>query len=105
MVHGRGVPSGQAYQDSIAILYALTFTIKMSKMGANKPQGYFEYVVPPLEGLWWCEEGQFELDKPEKWCWISMLRQPEFVSPKIFQWAVEECKEKKPELIVDLASV
>lgn len=104
-VNGKGGPQNEEYQNAISILYGLTFTIKMSKMGGNQPPGYFEYVVPPLEGLWWCEDGGFDFEKRDLWRWTSMIRQPEFVTPEVFGWAVGECKRKKPELDVSLAKL
>jgi len=97
-VDGAGDPNSEAYQQAIGILYGLTFTIKMSKMSGNQPPGYYEYVVPPLEGLWWVSGGAFSFDQRENWLWTSMIRQPEFVTPAVFDWAVEECGRKKPEL-------
>jgi hypothetical protein len=101
MVDGAGDPNSEGYQQAIGILYGLTFTIKMSKMSGKQPSGYYEYVVPPLEGLWWIAGGAFSFDQRRNWLWTSMIRQPEFVTPAVFDWAVEECGRKKPEL--DLA--
>ncbi|WP_246147119.1 GyrI-like domain-containing protein [Bacillus massilioanorexius] len=76
----------------------------MSKMSGKPPIGYFEYTVPPLEGLWWFEDQQ-ELDfsMKDRFCWTSMIRQPEFVTEEVFNWAIEEVKRKKPELDVSKA--
>ena len=101
MVDGRGNPNqeGGSYQQAVALLYALSYTIKMSKMGGNPPEGYFEYVVPPLEGLWWlADETDFDFSNKEKYCWTAMIRQPEFVTPQLFEWAYGEALKKKPEL-------
>lgn len=103
MVDGQGDPNGQQYQTAVSILYALTFTIKMSKMGGRQPQGYFEYVVPPLEGLWSISGGAFDFRQRDNWIWTSIIRQPEFVDAAEFAWAVEECRKKKPELDVSKA--
>lgn len=103
MVDGKGAPEGEEYQNAVEALYALTFTIKMSKMGGMQPEGYFEYVVPPLEGLWYGDKERFETNRREEWLWTSMIRQPEFVTENVFRWAVEECRKKKPE--VDLTGV
>ena len=95
MVEGTGNPNDKdgEYQKAMQILYGLSFTIKMSKMGENKIDGYFEYVVPPLEGLWW-QEGIKGIDysSKETFKWISMIRQPEFVTKEVFEWAVTELK-------------
>jgi hypothetical protein len=100
-VDGRGEPGGEAYQNALNALYGLSFTIKMSKMGDAAIPGYFEYVVPPLEGLWWSPGGSLDLSAPKStWCWTSMIRQPEFVTEEVFCWAVEECRKKKPEVDV-----
>ncbi|MBS7007804.1 GyrI-like domain-containing protein [Anaerostipes sp.] len=101
MVDGKGEPGGSHYQQAMELLYAFSFTIKMSKMGKDKPEGYFEYVVPPLEGLWWTKDGMFVLDTPrEEWLWTSMIRQPEFVTEAVFEWAKKEISVKKPGLDV-----
>lgn len=98
MVDGTGEPQGASYQAAMQILYALSFTIKMSKL-KKAPEGYFEYVVPPLEGLWWSPEGKLDLSQPKsKWCWTSMIRQPEFVTEQVYQEALEQCRLKKTDL-------
>lgn len=107
MVDGKGdpnLPDGE-YTAAVELLYALTYTIKMSKMSGSAPAGYFEYVVPPLEGLWWYEDGggfTFEKSKSQ-FCWTSMIRQPEFVTPDIFTAACAAAAKKKPGLDVSLA--
>ncbi len=103
-VDGKGDPNhNMSYQEAIELLYGLSYTIKMSYKNGNEPKGYFEYVVPPLEGLWWIEEGLFDLNKRNNWLWTSMIRQPEFVNEEIFNWACEQLKIKKPALNVDRA--
>ncbi len=97
-VRGKGDPNeeGGAYKQSIGLLYGIAFTIKMSKMGDHRMKGYFDYVVPPLEGLWW-QEGVRGVDYSRKqdFCWISMIRLPEFVTEEEFDWAVAEAASKK----------
>ena len=97
-VRGKGNPNeeGGAYKQSIGLLYGIAFTIKMSKMGDHRIDGYFEYVVPPLEGLWW-QEGTEGIDysRKEDFEWISMIRLPEFVTKEEFDWAIREAEEKK----------
>ena len=97
MIDGKGDPNDEAYANAVSALYAMSYTIKMSKNGEHKPKGYFEYVVPPLEGLWWTD-GPFELFERSDWLWTSMIRQPEFVTQEIVTWALETCKKKKPEI-------
>lgn len=98
MVRGKGNPNSEKgeYQEAMSILYGLSFTIKMSKMGNNKIDGYFEYVVPPLEGFWWQENmhGVNYADK-DSFNWISVIRLPDFVNQKDFEWAVETATKKK----------
>ena len=94
MVEGEGAPQDQKYQNAVPLLYALSYTIKMK--GKSFP-GYFDYTVFPLEGLWWCEGGTFDFNIRDNWRWISMIRQPEFVTPDIFKWAVELTQKKKPD--------
>ena len=97
-VRGRGDPNeeGGAYRQALGMLYAVAFTIKMSRLGKHKPEGYFDYVVPPLEGLWW-QEGVQGVDYARKadFQWISLIRLPEFVTREVFQWAVQEASAKK----------
>lgn len=98
MVDGKGNPNEKMgnYQRAVELLYALSYTIKMSKMGKSVPEGYFEYVVPPLEGLWWFENGaSFDFTQKEQFCWTVMIRQPDFVTDAVFSWAFAEVKEKK----------
>lgn len=102
MVDGKGNPNtSEEYKRAMEILYGLSFTIKMSKMNGNQPEGYFEYVVPPLEGLWWTEGEKFDginNKNKDEFHWISMIRQPEFVTEEVFNWATVELKKKKPYL-------
>lgn len=97
-VRGQGDPNeeGGTYKQAIGMLYAVAFTIKMSKMGKHKLEGYFDYVVPPLEGLWW-QDGIQGVDYTRKkyFQWISLIRLPEFVTKEAFEWAVREATEKK----------
>ena len=97
-VRGKGNPNeeGGAYKRSIELLYGIAYTIKMSKMGDHRIDGYFDYVVPPLEGLWW-QEGTNGIDyaRKEDFEWISMIRLPEFVTEAEFAWAVAAASEKK----------
>lgn len=97
-VRGKGDPNeeGGSYKESIGLLYGIAYTIKMSKLGDHRIEGYFDYVVPPLEGLWW-QEGVEGIDysRKEEFEWISMIRLPEFVTEDEFHWAVAEATEKK----------
>lgn len=103
MVDGKGAPEGEEYPQAMQALYSLSFTIKMSKMGGKQPDGYFEYVVPPLEGLWYGDKGSFEQNDRDAWLWTSMIRQPEFVTQEVFDWAVAQCRAKKPDTDVSKA--
>ena len=92
-VRGAGDPNQKdgAYQAAIAVLYAVAFTLKMSKMTDHRIDGYFDYVVPPLEGFW-------QIDDPAdkaSYRWISVIRLPDFVTVDDFDWAVEEAARKK----------
>ena len=98
MVEGCGDPNEPdgAYQQALQLLYGLSFTISMSGKGGYAPEGYFPYVVPPLEGLWWMREGGMpDFVHKERFCWISMIRQPEFVTQEVFSWAQEQVLHKK----------
>ena len=97
-VRGKGDPNveGGAYQQSIGLLYAVAYTIKMSKKGDHRMAGYFDFVVPPLEGFWW-QEGVSGMDygRKEAFHFISLIRLPDFVTREEFQWAVAEATRKK----------
>ena len=97
-VRGSGDPNEEDgdYKKAIGLLYAIAFTIKMSKKGDHKIEGYFDYVVPPLEGFWW-QDGVAGIDyaHKESFNWISVIRLPDFVTEEDFRWAVNEAAEKK----------
>ena len=97
-VRGKGDPNaeGGEYKESIGLLYGIAFTIKMSKMGDHRIDGYFDYVVPPLEGFWW-QQGVTGIDynHKENFEWISVIRLPDFVTKEEFEWAKEEAAKKK----------
>ena len=97
-VRGKGDPNaeGGEYKQAIGLLYGVAFTIKMSKKGGRNIEGFFDYVVPPLEGFWW-QEGAAGVDyaHKENFRWISVIRLPDFVTEEDFDWAVTEASRKK----------
>ena len=97
-VRGKGNPNeeGGAYQQAISVLYAIAYTLRMSYKTDYKIDGFFEYVVPPLEGFWW-QDNMDGIDYSDKdsFNWISVIRLPEFISQKDFEWAVEAATKKK----------
>ena len=97
-VRGKGNPNEEnsEYKQTIGLLYSIAFTIKMSYKTSHKIEGYFEYVVPPLEGFWW-QKGIEGLDynKKEDMEFISMIRLPDFVTKEEFDWAINEATNKK----------
>ena len=97
-IEGKGSPNDEngEYRIAIEVLYGIQYTIKMSKKGNTVPQGYFDYVVPPLEGFWWLENKvDFSLENKSKYCWVSLIRLPEFVDERVFEWACDEVSKKK----------
>lgn len=97
-VRGKGNPNDEngEYKNSIGLLYAIAFTIKMSYKGTHKIDGYFEYVVPPLEGFWWQENTKgIDYNRKEDMQFISVIRLPDFVTEDDFKWAVDEATQKK----------
>ena len=102
-VRGKGNPNEEdsEYKASIEMLYGIAFTIKMSKMskmskmGDHRIDGYFDFVVPPLEGLWWSETGDLDYGRKQDFHFISMIRLPDFVTKEDFDWAVETAARKK----------
>ena len=97
-VRGKGNPNdeGGAYQQAMSVLYSVAYTLKMSYKTDYKIEGFFEYVVPPLEGFWW-QEGTDGVDYTNKdaFQWISVIRLPDFITEKDFAWAVETATRKK----------
>lgn len=97
-VRGKGDPNDEdgAYKQAIGVLYAVAYTLKMSYKTDYKIEGFFEYVVPPLEGFWW-QEGVNGADysKKSEFNWISVIRLPDFVTKKDFDWAVRTAEKKK----------
>ena len=97
-VRGKGNPNeeGGDYKKSIELLYGIAYTIKMSKKGDHKIEGYFDYVVPPLEGFWWQDNVDgIDYSHKENFQWISVIRLPDFVTKADFDWAVDEATRKK----------
>lgn len=98
-VRGHGDPNEPdgEYGRAVAVLYGISYTIKMSYKGSREVDGFFEYVVPPLEGFWWMEGGAPGVDYRNKsgFNWISIIRVPEFVTEEVFAWAKEEAQRKK----------
>ena len=97
-VRGHGDPNAMdgEYKQAIELLYGIAYTIKMSKKGNHQIEGYYDYVVPPLEGFWW-QDGVTGIDytHKENFNWISLIRLPDFVSKSDFDWAVNEATVKK----------
>ena len=97
-VRGKGDPNaeGSEYKASIGLLYGIAFTIKMSKLGDHQIDGYFDYVVPPLEGFWW-QDGVNGIDYAHKetFQFLSVIRLPDFVTKEEFDWAIQEATRKK----------
>lgn len=97
-VRGTGDPNeeGGAYQQAISVLYAVAYTLKMSYKTDHKIEGFFEYVVPPLEGFWWQEHAEgIDYSNKSAFCWISAIRLPDFVTREDFAWVVEAAAKKK----------
>ena len=94
--HGNPNEEGGAYQRAISVLYAVAYTLKMSYKTDYKIAGFFEYVVPPLEGFWW-QDGICGVDysKKDEFNWISIIRLPDFITRENFDWAVKTASEKK----------
>lgn len=97
-VRGKGNPNDEdgAYQQSIAQLYPIAYTLRMSYKGEYKIEGYFEYVVPPLEGFWWIDGLKgMDVNRKDELNFVSLIRLPDFVTKKDFAWAIEEATKKK----------
>lgn len=97
-VRGTGNPNEEEgeYSAALSALYGVAYTLKMSYKGSRVIEGFFEYVVPPLEGLWW-QEGVagFDSTKKDELSWLALIRLPDFITPKDVMWAVAEATRKK----------
>ena len=97
-VRGKGDPNVEsgAYQQAIGVLYAVAYTLKMSYKTDHRIEGFYDYVVPPLEGFWW-QEGIDGIEYSDKstFCWISVIRLPDFITQADIDWAVETASKKK----------
>lgn len=99
MIDGKGDPNDETgeFTDATELLYGLSYAIKMSSKSGSEPLDFFDYVVPPLEGLWWTENDRaFDTRRKDLLVWTLMIRQPEFVTEEVFKWAVNVLKKKKP---------
>ena len=97
-INGKGDPNqeGGAYKEAIGVLYAVAYTLKMSYKTDYKIKGFFEYVVPPLEGFWWQDNVEgIDYSNKSSFNWISVIRLPDFVTKKDFDWAIETATRKK----------
>lgn len=97
-VRGKGNPNeeGGAYQNAVSVLYAIAYTLKMSYKTEHKIDGFYEYVVPPLEGFWWQENvNGVDYESKDSFCWISVIRLPDFITKADFDWAASEAARKK----------
>ena len=105
-VRGKGNPNteGGEYQNALPLLYGVAYTIKMSKKGPREIEGYFDFVVPPLEGFWWQDrtDGEIDYARKDDFNFISCIRLPDFVTREDFDWAVSEAAAKKK---LDFSSV
>ena len=97
-LRGAGDPNAPDgnYQRALAVLYAVAYTLRMSKLGEHRIEGYFDYVVPPLEGFWW-QDGVRGVDiaRKDAFQWIACIRLPDFVQEADFSWAVQAAAAKK----------
>ena len=98
MADGEGDPNGNpAFQDAVGALYSVSYTLKMLPKKGIVPDGYYDYSVAPLEGLWWLSDGgAFSFDRRGNWAWTVMIRQPEFVTPDLVNALLPEVMKKKP---------
>lgn len=97
-VNGKGDPNSEdgEYKKAMSVLYSVAYTLKMSYKTDHRIDGFFEYVVPPLEGFWWQENGKpIDYGNKDDFRWISMIRLPDFITEKDFRWAVETATQKK----------
>jgi len=110
-IEGQGDPNGEAFTQAVEVLYGLSYAIKMSPKKGRTPENYFEYVVPPLEGLWWLisegnqTESSYQTSGRDHWRWEAMIRQPEFVVPAVFNWACGEVVKKNKAFIPSTAQL
>ncbi len=96
MIDGQGDPNNnETFQKAVEALYSLSYGIKMLPKKGIVPEGYFDYVVPPLEGLWWIDGEEFSFHKRDNWLWTLMIRQPEFVTLELYEETLNRVKSSK----------
>ncbi len=103
MIKGKGKPNSEEFSEKINVLYSLSYAVRMMPKGGYTPEGYFEYTVYPLEGIWdLTEEGRklTTLNKDEL-VYTIMIRQPEFVTEEIVEKAFENVRKKKPHPLLE----
>ncbi|MGA9397312.1 MAG: GyrI-like domain-containing protein [Anaerolineaceae bacterium] len=104
MIDGKIEPGAMpgtslAFKQAMEVLYGVTYSLKfMSKLRRENP---IDYTVMGLEALWWIEDGEFDITKPDNWCWTAMILQPEHITEIMFREAQEKMKEKKPNPGID----
>ena len=97
-VRGKGDPNAEdgAYKKALELLYGVAYTLKMSHKTTYKIAGFFEYVVPPLEGFWWQDESSgIDYTRKADLNFISLIRLPDFVREEDFDWAIKSATQKK----------
>ena len=97
MVDGDGAPTGsESFEQSVEALYGMAYTLKFLFKTGSKPDGWFDYAVPPLEGLWWMQDGQaFDMSRPADWRWTMMIRLPDFFTPEMVETARQQLQARK----------
>lgn len=106
MIEGKGNPNSVDFSDKVEVLYSLAYAVRMMPKQGYIPEGYFEYTVYPLEGLWdLTEKGRKSetLDKDEL-LYTIMIRQPDFVTKEVAERAYEIVRKKKPNPLIDKVS-
>ncbi len=103
MIDGSGSPDSACFREAMEALYGAAYTLKFGSRKGPAPEGYFDYVVPPLEGLWWMREGkEFARDNKDDWCWRLMIRQPDFYGEQHAATAFAALRAKKNPPALDL---
>jgi hypothetical protein len=103
MIKGEGNPNGEEFSERIGVLYSLAYAVRMMPKQGYTPEGYFEYTVYPLEGIWDLTEEGRKLDtlNKDELVYTIMIRQPEFVTKEVVDRAFETVRKKKPHPLLD----
>lgn len=101
VIEGEGDPNGETFALATAALYSFSYAVKMSYKSKEIPQGFYDYTVFPLEGVWDLVDKSKSITDKSNFSYAIMIRQPDFLSDALFERFIAETKKKKPNTYLD----